>query len=72
MSIGAVANCPEMVVNSVKAVMGSKCKCMDRDDDYDGADDDEEQEAEQDELLFQVVHDLSTYCTRLREYRLPA
>ena len=64
MSIGAVANCPEMVVNSVKAVMGSKCKCMDRDDDYDGGDDDEEQEAEQDELLFQVT----TYCTRLREY----
>ena len=30
MSIGAVPNCPEMVVNSVKAVMGSKCKCMDR------------------------------------------
>ena len=56
MSIGAVPNCPEMVVNSVKAVMGSKCRCMDRmDDEFEGEEAaDEEQEAEQDELLFQV------------------
>ena len=55
MSIGAVANCPEMVVNSVKAVMGSKCRCMD--DEFEGGEEaaDEEQEAEQDELLFQCA-----------------
>ena len=56
MSIGAVPNCPEMVVNSVKAVMGSKCRCMD-DNEFEGGEEaaDEEQEAEQDELLFQCA-----------------
>ena len=64
MSIGAVANCPEMVVNSVKAVMGSKCRCMDRmDDEFEGEEAaDEEQEAEQDELLFQVKNQVDSCC----------
>lgn len=42
---------PEMIVQSVRQVMSSDCKCMD-DEKFEGEDEDEE-EAEQDELLFQ-------------------
>lgn len=48
---------PEMIIDCVRAVLKSECRCMDN-EDVGGEDDDDSLEAEQDELLFEYAGDL--------------